>query len=215
MNAHPHEESTMPRLGDSPFTTHPSRFTSVAVALLRSERLHQFIKFCLVGGSGVFVDMGVLFLLADPRCLGLNITLSKICAAEAAMINNFVWNELWTFRRHSTFDIRPSTFPTGRGEVDSTLSSSTEERAGVRSRSAIPHSQFVIRNSLLRRFLFFNAICGIGIGLAVLLLHLLHTYLSWNLYLSNFLAIILVALWNFVMNARWNWRTNWSRAINT
>src|SRR2546423_7399215 len=68
----------------------------------RSERLLQFIKFCMVGGSGVFVDMGILYLLADPRCLGLNITLSKICAAEIAMTNNFIWNEFWTFSQSAS-----------------------------------------------------------------------------------------------------------------
>src|SRR5580765_4676472 len=55
----------------------------------RSEPLIQFVKFAMVGGSGLFVDMGVLYFLADPRALGLNVSLSKICAAEAAMINNF------------------------------------------------------------------------------------------------------------------------------
>ena len=54
-------------------------------AQLPAARFLQFTKFCVVGGSGIFVDMGVLFLLADPRCLGLNITLSKLCSAEAAM----------------------------------------------------------------------------------------------------------------------------------
>jgi hypothetical protein len=60
-------------------------------------------------------------------------------------------------------------------------------------------------HSVFHRFLLFNAICGIGIGLAVLLLHLFHTWLGWNLYLSNMLGIILVTCWNFGMNARFNW----------
>ncbi|WCJ61126.1 GtrA family protein [Fontisphaera persica] len=58
----------------------------------------RFAKFCVVGGSGVLVDMGMLFLLADPRCLGMGVTISKIIAAETALANNFLWNELWTFR---------------------------------------------------------------------------------------------------------------------
>lgn len=61
-------------------------------------RWRQFIKFCLVGGSGVVVDMAVLFLLVDSRMLAWNVIAGKICAAEAAMLNNFFWNELWTFR---------------------------------------------------------------------------------------------------------------------
>jgi len=133
--------------------------------------LLRFIKFCLVGGSGVVVDMGILYLLADPSRLGWSITLSKICAALVALTNNFIWNELWTFR-HSN------------------------PQSAIR----VPHFGW------LRRFLLFNAICGIGIGLAVLLLHLFHTWLGWNLYLSNFLAILLVTFWNYMINCLVTWR---------
>lgn len=61
-----------------------------------APRLRQFAKFCLVGGSGVIVDMAVLHLLAG--WLGWNLALSKVCSAEAALLNNFLWNEVWTFR---------------------------------------------------------------------------------------------------------------------
>jgi len=63
--------------------------------VLQSTR--RFIKFCAVGFSGVFVDMGVLFLLSDPRTLGWGVTGSKVIAAELALINNFIWNDIWTF----------------------------------------------------------------------------------------------------------------------
>jgi len=42
--------------------------------------------------------MAVLFLLSDPRALGFGLTRSKIVAAELAIINNFLWNDAWTFR---------------------------------------------------------------------------------------------------------------------
>jgi dolichol-phosphate mannosyltransferase len=61
-------------------------------------RLRQFVQFCLVGGSGVVVDMALLHFLAEPQWCGWNLTLSKFCSAETAMLNNFLWNELWTFR---------------------------------------------------------------------------------------------------------------------
>jgi len=141
----------------------------------RFERLLQFVKFCMVGGSGLFVDMGILYLLADPKTLAWNIALSKICAAEIAMINNFVWNEFWTFRQRA-------------------LPLSGRMGDGLRVRAGIFH-----------RFAIFNVFCGIGIAFAVLLLHLFHTLIGWNLYLSNLLAITLVTFWNFGMNARFNW----------
>src|SRR5262245_20154845 len=65
-----------------------------------SRRAHvaRFLRFALVGGSGVLVDMAFLFLLSDPRTLGLGLTRSKVIAAELAMVNNFLWNDAWTFR---------------------------------------------------------------------------------------------------------------------
>lgn len=58
----------------------------------------RFVRFAAVGFSGVFVDMGMLFLLSDPSMLGWGLTRSKIIAAELAIINNFLWNDAWTFR---------------------------------------------------------------------------------------------------------------------
>jgi dolichol-phosphate mannosyltransferase len=58
----------------------------------------RFIRFGLVGGSGVFVDMAAFFVMTDPRVLGWDISLSKCLAAEVAIVNNFTWNDVWTFR---------------------------------------------------------------------------------------------------------------------
>ena len=67
------------------------------------------MKFCLVGGSGVVVDMAVLFLLADFKMLAWNVTLAKFCSAETAMLNNFLWNELWTFEDSKAVEKTKST----------------------------------------------------------------------------------------------------------
>ena len=64
--------------------------------------IKRFIQFGLVGASGVFVDMGILFVLADPRMLGWGLSWSKALAAETAILNNFLWNDLWTFRDLAT-----------------------------------------------------------------------------------------------------------------
>ncbi|MEG4986905.1 glycosyltransferase [Microcoleus sp. BR0-C5] len=55
----------------------------------------KFLRFGLVGFSGVFVNMGVLYVLVD--ILGLGLTRSLIVAGELAIISNFLWNDLWTF----------------------------------------------------------------------------------------------------------------------
>lgn len=57
----------------------------------------KFIRFGLVGLSGVFVDMAVLYLLSDASTLALPLTRSKIIAGEIAIFNNFLWNDAWTF----------------------------------------------------------------------------------------------------------------------
>jgi len=59
--------------------------------------VNRFVRFGVVGLSGVVVDMGVLFLLSDPSMLGWGLTRSKLIAAELAIINNFIWNDSWTF----------------------------------------------------------------------------------------------------------------------
>jgi dolichol-phosphate mannosyltransferase len=146
----------------------------MTAALWKTERwmrIGQFIKFCLVGGSGVLVDMTVLYLLADPTTLAWNLTAAKVCSAEVALLNNFLWNEVWTFRYAA-------------------------KRA---------------KGGWMRRLVGFHAICGVGIGLAVLFLHLFHTGLGLNVYLANLLAILLVTLWNFSINAAFNWRVGDSR----
>jgi dolichol-phosphate mannosyltransferase len=58
----------------------------------------RFARFAVVGLSGVAVDMGLLFLLSDPSMLGWGLTRSKLIAAQMAILNNFMWNDVWTFR---------------------------------------------------------------------------------------------------------------------
>jgi dolichol-phosphate mannosyltransferase len=57
----------------------------------------KLFRFCLVGASGVVVDMSMLFVLSDPTMLGFGLTRSKVLAAEVAIVNNFLWNDAWTF----------------------------------------------------------------------------------------------------------------------
>ena len=59
----------------------------------------QFAKFCLVGGSGVIVNSGLLFMLVE--WLHLRLFVASPVAVEASILNNFLWNNLWTFRARS------------------------------------------------------------------------------------------------------------------
>jgi putative flippase GtrA len=55
----------------------------------------RFIKFALVGCSGAVVDFGVFNLLAS--LLSVNSTISQAVSFTLAVINNFIWNRLWTY----------------------------------------------------------------------------------------------------------------------
>jgi len=55
----------------------------------------RFIRFGFVGLTGLFVDMSVFYLLREGLQLGL--TRSNIISVELAIINNFFWNDAWTF----------------------------------------------------------------------------------------------------------------------
>jgi len=57
----------------------------------------------------------------------------------------------------------------------------------------------------LRRFIGFNAICGIGLGINVGLLNLFFNAGHMNRYLANLLAIAAVTGWNYFLNRTLNW----------
>lgn len=66
----------------------------------------RFLRFGIVGGSGVLVDMACLFAFHDPAGLGWSLIPSKILAAECAILNNFLLNDRWTFADRSCHERR-------------------------------------------------------------------------------------------------------------
>ena len=128
--------------------------------------LTKYIRFSLVGGTGVAVDMALLWLLASPVVFRWNLTISKVVAAEIAILNNFLWNEVWTFK--------------GLGD-----------RQSWKPR--------------LVRFGKYNLICATGVFASVLLLDFQVYWLEVNVYVANLTAIILVSIWNFLMNLKFGW----------
>ena len=110
--------------------------------------------------------MFALWLLSESGVIGINLALSKVLSTEVAMVNNFIWNEVWTFRdlRHG-----PICWPV-----------------------------------MLHRFLQFNLVCASGMLISVALLSLLVHVMEMNLYLANFMSIIIVSGWNFGLSLRFN-----------
>jgi putative flippase GtrA len=56
----------------------------------------RFIRFSLVGASGVLVNTALLYVLTEAG--GLNPVIAAVFATEAAILSNFSLNDLWTFR---------------------------------------------------------------------------------------------------------------------
>lgn len=55
----------------------------------------RIFKFGIVGISGIVVNLGILFVLVE--FFSLNKDLASPIAIEFSILNNFIWNDLWTF----------------------------------------------------------------------------------------------------------------------
>ncbi len=61
--------------------------------------MENFIKFCLVGGSGLLLDMGVTY--ATKEWMRLNKYVANGLGFTLAATTNFFLNRWWTFRSES------------------------------------------------------------------------------------------------------------------
>jgi len=62
----------------------------------------RIVRFGLVGLSGILVNMGLLYALTEIA--GLYYLVSAAIAIEVSVVNNFIWNDVWTFK--SARDLR-------------------------------------------------------------------------------------------------------------
>jgi dolichol-phosphate mannosyltransferase len=72
-----------------------------------TRELQRFVKYCLVGATGVIINMGVFAILAGA---GMAYLLAGALAIETSIGTNFLLNEFWSFadyaRRHSEVNSR-------------------------------------------------------------------------------------------------------------
>ena len=61
--------------------------------------IEQFLKFCVVGGSGLFVDFGITYLCKE--WLRLNKYAANSLGFLCASTTNYVLNRLWTFHNEN------------------------------------------------------------------------------------------------------------------
>ncbi len=64
--------------------------------ILKKNNLYEFIKFALVGASGTFINIGILWFLTE--ILGIHYIVSEIIAFIVSGISNYILNKIWTFQ---------------------------------------------------------------------------------------------------------------------
>ena len=67
-----------------------------SAAWIRFQSSKVFIKFCIIGASGVLVNLGIFTALLAA---GVNKFVASPIAIETSIVTNFLGNNFWTFRR--------------------------------------------------------------------------------------------------------------------
>ena len=145
----------------------------------------RFIKFGIVGGSGVFVNLGIYALLTRIFGLGDELTgrfVSYALSVEISIITNFILNDIWTFSdrgRANRLSVRFVRF-----HVVSFLG------------ALINWGVFAVLNWLLENgdIVFVGDVALFG--------------RSWNVddLVAGCLGIIAAMMWNFFANLLWTWK---------
>ncbi len=63
------------------------------------KTIWQFIKFSAVGISNTLVDFAVYWLLTH---LGTDYMLAQVFSYSAGILNSYIWNSKWTFRKENS-----------------------------------------------------------------------------------------------------------------
>ena len=66
---------------------------------MESEIILKFLKFCVVGFSGLAIDFGVTYVLKER--LSFHRYLANSLGFTAAVVNNYVLNRIWTFSNNN------------------------------------------------------------------------------------------------------------------
>jgi dolichol-phosphate mannosyltransferase len=161
------------------------------VPILRHRVVRRFIKFAIVGVSGVPVTLIANFVLHE--LLGLPLVVSTALAVEVAIVTNFLGNNIWTFRGAAA---RQRTIPFA--EQHPILGAAIT---------------WALRPTV-RRFIKFNAVSLVGLlittavtsYLAINYDVALRAYAGNQYYLiANVAGIALAMVWNFCANVIWTW----------
>jgi hypothetical protein len=73
----------------------------IASALKKTKSVIEidFVRFCMVGGTGFVINMTLLLLFR--RYLGMAVFYAQLIAAEIALFCNFILHNHWTYKKHN------------------------------------------------------------------------------------------------------------------
>ncbi len=123
-----------------------------------------FGRFLTVGLSGTLVNLGLLWLLAS---LGMNHILAALLATELSIINNFFWNDRWTFKKEA-------------GRNNSTLIRFLRFQAVTSITAVMTLGLFTLCIQWLKLYYLLAQLCAIG--LATLANFAINAWLTWGLF---------------------------------
>ena len=67
--------------------------------MIETQKLITVIKYCGVGASGILVNESVLIILKE--FIKIILPVASIIAIELSILNNFIWNDNWTFKNRT------------------------------------------------------------------------------------------------------------------
>lgn len=124
------------------------------INFLSADTAVKFLKFGVVGFSGMLVDFGLTYLCKEK--LRIQKYVANAIGFTSAASSNYIFNRLWTFNSHNP-DI------------------------------ALEYGRFL-------------GISLIGLLINTLVIYLLVSKTKTNFYLAKLVAIVIVTIWNFVVN---------------
>jgi putative flippase GtrA len=144
----------------------------------------RFVKFGIVGGSGVVVNVGLLH--AFTAYAKIDYRIASIIAIECAVINNFLWNYFWTWKDRQAGSKRSFAYMLFKFHLSSGLTA------------------LVVNWGLL---VILNGVIKVDYHLSSVQVMHLHFGIS-NLHVSNLIGIVCGAVVNFVLGHFWVFSKN-------
>ncbi len=68
--------------------------------MINDVLIHKFIKFCVVGFSGMVIDFGTTWLLKEK--VKVNKYIANSTGFVLAATSNYIWNRFWTFQSENS-----------------------------------------------------------------------------------------------------------------